>query len=67
MPEAMNKDARDMAVFGMVTQATFLLVQVVLMASHGVRTSNILSSVVCFCGIALFAAAYIRMKRKDRR
>ena len=56
-----------MAVFGMVTQATFLLVQVVLMASHGVRTSNILFSVVCIGGFALFAAAYIRMKRKNRR
>ena len=65
MPEAMNKNARDMAVFGMVTQATFLAVQVVLMVSHGIRTSNILFSVVCIGGFALFAAVYLRMKRED--
>ena len=64
MPEAMNKGARDMSVFGMVTQATFLAVQVVLMVSHGIRTSNILFSVVCIGGFVLFAAVYIR--KNDR-
>lgn len=66
MPSDLLKGDKGMAVFGMVTQATFLLAQVVLMVTHGVRVGNVTFALLCVCGITAFTACYLRMKRKEK-
>ena len=61
----LRNSAKSMAVFGMVTQATFFVVQVLLMVSHGVKPSNIACATVCLCGFILFAACYLLFRRRD--